>query len=74
MKTSIITLLTLAAACQLLTGCCTHPSPSAWEYRDVLLTQTESLNDLAKDGWVVVSTYYDPENKDAHFVVKRLKK
>jgi hypothetical protein len=40
----------------------------------VLLTQTESLNDLAKDGWVVVSTYYDPENKDAHFVVKRLKK
>jgi hypothetical protein len=72
MKT--INIMSVAAASVLFTGCCTHPSPSAWEYRDVFVTKTESLNDLAKQGWIVVSSYYDTENKDAHYVVKRLKK
>jgi len=38
------------------------------------MTKHETLNDYAKDGWIVVSSYYDTENKSAHFVLKRLKK
>ncbi|MBI3876404.1 MAG: hypothetical protein HY300_10720 [Verrucomicrobia bacterium] len=64
----------LMAASSLLAGCATTPPPDAWEYRDEFLTEKVSLNDLAKDGWIVVNAYYDAENKSTHFLIKRLKK
>ncbi len=74
MKLANIIVLSLVASATLITGCCTTPTPTAWEYRDEFLSKGESLNSLAKDGWIVVSAYYDTENKSAHYVVKRLKK
>ncbi len=74
MKTIIRSSLAFIVASCLFTGCCTPPPASAWEYQDLYLTDKDSMNKAAKDGWIVVSTYYDSHNHSAHYIVKRLKK
>ena len=52
----------------LCAGCRTGPQSSDWEYQDTFLAPGESLNQMAKDGWIVVGAYYDADNKSAHFI------
>ena len=79
MKTSIA--LIYAASSLLMAGCCTTPHTSKWEYKVAYAPhgpigttspqenrnlQQTWLNDLGKDGWVLIS-----ENDGGTFYFKR---
>jgi hypothetical protein len=65
----------LAVACTMLvSGCCTTPQVTKWEYKQVYTQITDqSLNKLADEGWEVVCV--GTSSNGAHFyVLKRPKK
>ena len=59
----------------LLVGCCSQPHTTQWEYKVTnpkpgnlsMLEQEEFLNDLGKDGWVLVQK----EGENGRFTLKR---
>ena len=65
MQINLKKLLIIGASSLLLAGCCTTPDVTKWEYRVVRApfppqgepsrdTEQSFLNDLGKDGWVLV--------------------
>ncbi len=56
MNTNHKRLLILAASTLLLAGCCTtHPCATKWEYKTVHDPTDAALNELADQGWSVVT-------------------
>lgn len=57
----------------LCTSCKSMPKAQDWEYKEFILTPGQSLNGMADKGWFVVNAFYDTENKETFFLLKRLK-
>ena len=73
MKKTVLGLLAATAISFGMSGCCTPPRASAWEYRDYKPSGIESLNGVGKTGWIVVSAYYNPDDQAVHYLLKRLR-
>jgi hypothetical protein len=81
MKTITKQLAIVACGALLLAGCSTTPHTKAWEYITVTTRNQDGLdqlNNLGKDGWVLVSFTFTPMkqtgmNDEYHYVFKRLK-
>lgn len=75
MKTNIKYLLITVVSSLLLAGCCTSRHPTEWEYKVAspnggpMKVQEAFLNELGKDGWVLIS-----QNDGRIFYFKRAKK
>jgi len=77
--------LMFVASALLLAGCCTSHHVTQWEYMNLTITasmpdQSQShptLNELGKEGWVVVGFSHDPgdskewKNEYYRYVLKR---
>jgi hypothetical protein len=75
--------LGLVAGTLFLAGCCTTHHVTQWEYKNISLqvyqlrppNLSSALNDLGKDGWVVVGFTQDGTGDYAtlHYLLKRAK-
>lgn len=72
--------LIFAASALFLAGCCTTHHAAQWEYKNVTILgsapdQNPELNQLGKEGWVVVGFSYSPadstHNIEYRYVLKR---
>jgi len=75
--------LGLVASTLFLAGCCTTPHATKWEYKNVSLQAyqlrppnlSSALDDLGKDGWVVVGFTQEGtgDYSTFHYLLKRAK-
>ena len=81
MNTNLKYVVAIIASSYLLTGCCTNRSATQWEYLTASVSYSEAttsvdeaktafLNNLAKDGWVLVLH----DSLDGNYIFKRAKK
>jgi hypothetical protein len=79
MKTILKYVVAIITSSFLLTGCCTSHHATQWEYKSAYPDNNGAiprykmidpfLNDLAKDGWILVQ-----EDHNGIFIFKRAKK
>ena len=74
MNTKLKSMITIVGSSLLLAGCCTTHLPTKWEYK-ILETKSgigeKALNELAREGWVLVSESVYSDTAIHTFTLKR---